>query len=152
MSVRPQLTERLCALDVDDPDFQAGFTLLTMTVLEAAYRGDLDPDWRTEFIGSQCDSGGDIAAALEVPVVAVALVGMETQPWEPYAAGGDWRQALDAWEFAYAALVNHYFSYYAGSDGQCRAAGVHAIELGGAMRTQMTPVPGYWAHSREYAL
>lgn len=39
LSTQPQLTPELCGLEFDDPDFGAGFTLLTMTVHEAAYRG-----------------------------------------------------------------------------------------------------------------
>ena len=63
--------------------------------LRRARAGTLEPDWRNhlltwfpELVAVSPDNAALVAReATELPV----------QPWEPYAAHGDWREALDAW-------------------------------------------------------
>ncbi|MFV8233944.1 hypothetical protein [Mycolicibacterium fortuitum] len=64
--------------------------LLLSGILHKARRGELQREWRMHLPNS-----ADIAVD--------ELSGMPIQPWEPYAAAGDWRRALDAW---YAAALN----------------------------------------------
>lgn len=76
-------------------------------VLLHARGGTLDPGWRSNPAVAACGGSKEAAARLaaqDSPGLADArqlafreLV--ETPPglWEPYAAAGDWRRALDAW-------------------------------------------------------
>lgn len=63
-------------------------------ILRKARAGILEPDWRDRLpqnplIGDRGDPVGVLLAR--------ELTELPVQPWEPYAAHGDWREALDAW-------------------------------------------------------
>lgn len=74
---------------------------LARSILDESRRGELDADWRDQLVGN--------ALLLEPPVpimqtyvdidvvVAMEVAGWPCRPWEPYAASGDWRFALEAW-------------------------------------------------------
>lgn len=71
-------------------------------LLDDARAGELSPGWRDDhwMIQSQLKSVAEAASAEEADVRALVVHEMVTMPvqvWEPHAAGGDWRLALDAW-------------------------------------------------------
>lgn len=76
-------------------------------VLRAARSGDLKPDWRTDLASGR----PDIAASMRDVYAAVAteFADLPPQPWEPWAASGDWRAALDAWHHDSLAVLDTYY-------------------------------------------
>jgi hypothetical protein len=77
-------------------------------LLDAARYGSLDPNWRDQLTSPA--GVGDDALQPHVDVDTLALhelTTMPTQPWEPYAANGVWRLALNAWYRAALDLDNY---------------------------------------------
>ncbi|WP_292981251.1 hypothetical protein [Mycobacterium sp.] len=75
-------------------------------ILRRARDGALDRDWRERFTTYH-------PVLLKANADTVALIHHEMaelpeQPWEPYAAAGDWREALDAWYSDTLALETSY--------------------------------------------
>lgn len=70
-------------------------------VLHWARSGELSPDWREHQMPAllvairpdTADQAFDDHSAL----INAELAALHTQPWEPHATGGDWKDALDAW-------------------------------------------------------
>lgn len=75
-------------------------------ILRDARTGDLPPNWRTE----RTAIPDDVAPGLREVYATVVneLADLPPQPWEPYAAGGDWRAALDAWHHDSLAVLDTY--------------------------------------------
>lgn len=67
-------------------------------LLREARAGILASDWRNR-MRAQHAADTDLPDVLRATQAAVLddLTALPPQPWEPYAAGGDWRAALDAW-------------------------------------------------------
>lgn len=86
-------------------------TRLWIRILAEARAGTLAVDWRTSLYVIEPDNSVrrqllGAAAAVILPasdeadneaLVLHELVTMPARPWEPYAAAGDWRAAIDAW-------------------------------------------------------
>jgi hypothetical protein len=69
-------------------------------VLRWARSGELPPDWRTHLPGYLARIAAIVRDEMTADVDGLVLHEFATlapQPWEPYAAGGDWRAALEAW-------------------------------------------------------
>jgi hypothetical protein len=65
-------------------------------VLWWARNGELERDWRTSQLPQYLEKCG-MGDSDEGILVLHDLAEIPVQPWEPYAATGDWRAALDAW-------------------------------------------------------
>jgi len=76
-------------------------------ILERARLGTLDPSWRTHLLTYFPAARSDATKA-SATLVQLEATDLPVQPWEPYAAGGDWREALDAWYSATLALEAEY--------------------------------------------
>jgi hypothetical protein len=86
-------------------------TRLWIHILAKARAGTLAVDWRTTLYVAEPDNSvrhqilGAAAAAIRPAsedadneaLVLHELVTMPSRPWEPYAAAGDWRTAINAW-------------------------------------------------------
>lgn len=69
-------------------------------VLRWARTGELPADWRDHLPGYHARVAAIAGEQVHDDIDGLVLhefVTLPTQPWEPYAAGGDWRAALDAW-------------------------------------------------------
>ncbi len=80
---------------------EEGAALLALNgALRKARQGTLAPDWRANLRAKDIVPG-----LLDVSQAAVdALRAAPVAPWEPWAAGGDWRRALESWYAASIAL------------------------------------------------
>lgn len=72
-------------------------------ILSRARLGTLDPNWRTHLLTYFPAARSDATKA-GATLVQLEATELPVQPWEPYAARGDWREALDAWYSATLAL------------------------------------------------
>lgn len=86
-------------------------TRLWIHILAEARAGTLTVDWRTTLYVAEPDNAlrheilGPAAAAIlpasqdadSEALILHELVTMPPRPWEPYAAAGDWRAAINAW-------------------------------------------------------
>lgn len=73
---------------------------LWVDVLRWARSGELPADWRIHLPGYHASIAAITGEQLCDDIDGLALhefTTLPTQPWEPYATGGDWRTALDAW-------------------------------------------------------
>jgi hypothetical protein len=80
--------------------------MLLGEVLRRARAGTLDQDWRehlTTYFPRLARAAGH-----HVALVERELIEPSPQPWEPYVAGGHWREALDAWYSDTLALETYY--------------------------------------------
>lgn len=80
-------------------------------VLRRARTGTLLPDWRERladdpYPAAFTSSGSPIPD--HVLLAEHELANMAVQPWEPYAAQGNWREALDAWYSDTLAVESEY--------------------------------------------
>lgn len=69
-------------------------------VLRWARSGELPADWRDHLPGYHARIAAIAGEQLRDDIDGLVLhefTTLPTQPWEPYATGGDWRTALDAW-------------------------------------------------------
>lgn len=69
-------------------------------VLRWARSGELPADWRIHLPGYHAGIAAMAGEQVRDDIDGLALhefATLPTQPWEPFAAGGDWRTALDAW-------------------------------------------------------
>lgn len=104
--------------------YHSSRTRLWIRILAEARDGTLSPTWREE-LASDVAKPVETTAAVRGQILGVLplfafdadsdidalvvheLVTMPLRPWEPYAARGDWRAALDAW-YADTLAVNEY--------------------------------------------
>lgn len=66
-------------------------------VLRWARSGELPADWRAHLPGYHTAIAGEHVRDDIDGLALHEFTTLPTQPWEPFAAGGDWRAALDAW-------------------------------------------------------
>lgn len=101
-----------CHQDRAAMQYRSARSILWTRMLSDARAGTLAIDWRNHLTVDTKGRAeirqailGDYAEAV-IPagpqadtdvLVAHEMATMPTRPWEPYAAGGDWRAALDAW-------------------------------------------------------
>lgn len=137
--VNLEMSARGRAVQVDDPDWTYQLYTLASAVLDAAYAGELSPDWR-----QRLQIGGESRLACLVGVMPVCSDGA----WEPYAAGGRWDLALDAWWVEYLGLVDHYYQVVH-PGGCCEreylATRDRINRRHRMVRNQMRPPPHYWS-------
>ena len=71
------------------------------SILDQARQGKLESDWREQQVRFALQRRAEFPIMqmyVDIDVlVANEVAGWPRRPWEPYAANGDWRAALDAW-------------------------------------------------------
>lgn len=74
---------------------------LIAQVLHWARSGELSPDWREHqmpaYLAAIRPDIADQAFDDHQALIGAELAAIPLQPWEPYATGGDWKDALDSW-------------------------------------------------------
>jgi hypothetical protein len=80
-------------------------------ILDYAREGRLESDWRERLVTQSRRRAENAVLQTYVDVdrlVVNEVAGLPRRPWEPYAAHGDWRAALDAWYEDRLALETSY--------------------------------------------
>jgi hypothetical protein len=91
-------------------EFRIGFSIkhvedrhrCALDVLRSAREGTLAADWRGELIATADSRRRPHSPGFQrhddvTSVIAIEIADWPRRSWEPYAAGGDWRAALEAW-------------------------------------------------------
>ncbi|WP_100524352.1 hypothetical protein [Mycobacteroides abscessus] len=81
--------------------------LIIGNVLRKARAGELGQGWRNNLESHRNLEPGESFRDEEILVLR-ELKDMDVQPWEPNAAGGAWREALDAWYSDTLAIETYY--------------------------------------------